>query len=53
MYTQTNKIAPGLIARVVTVIEGERMETSSNLVSDDVCCVEIMQGCALEEPGND
>ena len=25
MYTQTNKIAPGLMARVVTVIEGERM----------------------------
>ena len=41
------------MARVVTVIEGERIETSTNLVSDDVCCVEIMQGCAAKEGGND
>ena len=46
MYTQTNGIAPGLVARVVTVITGERIETSRAFVGDDVCCVEIMQGCA-------
>ena len=46
-FTQTNKIAPGLVARVVTVIEGEPMETGRIFVGDDRCCVELGQGCDL------
>ena len=44
---QTNKIAPGLMARVVTIIEGERIETDRNFVGDDVCCVELGLGCEI------
>ena len=40
-YSQTNKNAPGLVARVVTVIFGEPVELSRSFVSDDVCCTEI------------
>ena len=46
-YSQTNKIAPGLMSRVVTLIEGERMETDRNFVGDDVCCVELGLGCEI------
>ena len=44
-YSQTDKVAPGLVARVVTVIEGERTEVDREFVGDDVCCVELNQGC--------
>ena len=40
-YSQTDKIAPGLVARVVTVIEGARMEISRVFVGDDICCVKL------------
>ena len=48
-YSQTDKIAPGLMARVVTVIEGERIETGRVFVGDEVCCVELGLGCDLIE----
>ena len=52
-YSQTDKIAPGLLARRVTVIEGEPVELSRSFVSDDVCCQEIQQGCGGEDSGDD
>ena len=35
------------MSRVVTLIEGERMESDRNFVGDDVCCVELGLGCEI------
>jgi hypothetical protein len=37
------------LARIVTVIEGERTETGRVFVGDNVCCVELGLGCDLIE----
>ena len=53
VYTQTNKNAPGTLARIVTVVFGEKIEQSRSLTDDAVCCVEINLGCFQEEDGED
>ena len=41
------------MARVVTVISGEKIEQGRSFTDEAVCCVEINQGCFLEEDGED
>ena len=48
-----DKIAPGLIARVVTVVFGTPEEQDRRFVSNDVCCAEIQEGCGGEDDGDD
>ena len=52
-YTQTNANAPGAIARIITVVFGDREETGRSFVGNDVCCLEIDEGCDEDEPGTD
>ena len=41
IYSQTNKNAPGTLARVVTVIFGEKIEQGRSFTDDATCCIEI------------
>ena len=52
-YTQTNANAPGAIARIITVVFGEREEVGRSFVGNEVCCLEIDEGCDTDEPGED
>ena len=52
-YTQTNANAPGAIARIITVVFGDREETGRSFVGNEVCCLEIDEGCDEDEPGTD
>ena len=52
-FTQTNRNAPGAIARVITVVFGDKTETGREFVGNDVCCLELDEGCDEDEPGTD